>query len=107
MRCSVVWGEVPAVLPRGRVVVVQWNKHLPNTVTSKLRRTSLSELGKMIERQNTIVCFFDPKGTRMSAYDIHEWIHDTMRLTEADVAMVHVDGAKRQVFVKLREFNKM
>jgi hypothetical protein len=43
----------------------------------------------------------------MSAFDIHEWIHDTMRLTEADVAMVQVDGTKRQVFVKLREYNKM
>jgi hypothetical protein len=43
----------------------------------------------------------------MSAYDMHEWIHDTLRLTEADVAMVQADGAKRQVFVKLREFNKM
>jgi hypothetical protein len=61
----------------------------------------------MSERQNTIVCFFDPKRPRISAFDIHEWIHDTMRLTEADVEMVQVDGAKRQVFVKLREFNKM
>jgi hypothetical protein len=43
----------------------------------------------------------------MSAFDIHEWIHDRMRLTEADVAMVQVDGAKRLVFVKLREYNKM
>jgi hypothetical protein len=43
----------------------------------------------------------------MSAFDIHEWIHDTMRLTEADVAMVQVDGTKLQVFIKLHEFNKM
>jgi hypothetical protein len=43
----------------------------------------------------------------MSAFDIHEWIHDTTRLTVADVAMVQVDAAKRHVFVKLREFNKM
>jgi ribosomal protein L25 (general stress protein Ctc) len=43
----------------------------------------------------------------MSAYDVHEWIHNMMQLTEADVAMVQVDGAKWQVFIKLREFNKM
>jgi hypothetical protein len=43
----------------------------------------------------------------MSISDVHEWIHDAMRLTEADVVMVNVDGTKRQVFVKLREFNKM
>jgi hypothetical protein len=43
----------------------------------------------------------------MSTYDTHEGIHDTMRLTEADVAMVQLYGAKLQVFVKLREFNKM
>jgi hypothetical protein len=59
----------------------------------------------MSERQDTIVCSFDSKILRMSVFDVHEWIHDTMRLTEADVAMVQVDGAKRQV--KLREFNKM
>jgi hypothetical protein len=60
----------------------------------------------MSEQQNTIVCSFDPKSPRMSAFDIHEWIYDTVRLTEADVAMVQVDGSKWQVFVKLREFNK-
>jgi molybdopterin-guanine dinucleotide biosynthesis protein len=43
----------------------------------------------------------------MLAYDIHEWNHDTMRLTEAGMAMVQVDGTKRQVLVELREFNKM
>jgi hypothetical protein len=43
----------------------------------------------------------------MSSYHIHEWIHNTIRLIEADVAMVKVDVAKWQVFVKLREFNKM
>jgi hypothetical protein len=61
----------------------------------------------MSKRQNTIVCSFDSKSPRMSAFDIHEWTHDTMRLTEADVAMVQLDGAKPQIFVKLREFNKM
>jgi hypothetical protein len=61
----------------------------------------------MSERQNTIVCSLDSKGPTVLAYDIHEWIHDTMRLTEADVAMVQVDGAKRQIFVKLHEFYKI
>jgi hypothetical protein len=60
----------------------------------------------MSDRQNMLVCSFEPKSRRMSAYDVQEWIHDAMRLTEADVTMVQVDGAKRQVFVKLREFNK-
>jgi hypothetical protein len=43
----------------------------------------------------------------MLAYDIHECNHDTMRLTETGMAMVQVDGTKRQVLVELREFNKM
>jgi hypothetical protein len=30
----------------------------------------------------------------MPAFDIHEWIHDTMKLNEAEVAMVQLDGAK-------------
>jgi hypothetical protein len=53
------------------------------------------------------LCSFDPKIPRMSAYDINKWINGTMTLAEADLAMVHMDGAKRQVFVKLRELKKI
>jgi hypothetical protein len=36
----------------------------------------------MSERQNTIVCVFDLKSPRVSAYEIHEWIYEQMSLQE-------------------------
>lgn len=49
-------------------------------------------------------CCFDPRNKLLSAYDIHKLIHETMRLREVEVAMVQMDGAKGQVYVKLREY---
>jgi hypothetical protein len=61
----------------------------------------------MSGRKNTIVCFFDHHNPRTSAFEIHEWIHDTMRLHEDEVAMIHIDGGKRQVFVKFHDYKRM
>jgi len=61
----------------------------------------------MSERQNTLVCTFDPQSPRITAYDIHEWIYDTMCLQENEVAMVQVNGPRRQVYIKFREYKKM
>jgi len=36
----------------------------------------------MGEGQNTIVCVFDLKSPRISAYDIHEWIYAQLRLED-------------------------
>jgi hypothetical protein len=58
----------------------------------------------MSGRKITLVCCFDPRNRRILAYVIHEWIHKTMRLREDKVAMVQIDGAKRQVYIKLREY---
>jgi len=38
----------------------------------------------MCDRLNTIVCIFDPRSPRISAFNIHEWIHDNLRLVEED-----------------------
>jgi len=55
----------------------------------------------MAERHNTVVCSFDPSSPRITAHDIHEWIHATLRLPEQKVTMIQIDGIKRQVFIKL------
>jgi len=55
----------------------------------------------MAERQNTVVCSFDPSNPRNTAHDIHEWIHATLRLPEQKVTMIQIDGIKRQIFIKL------
>ena len=55
----------------------------------------------MTDRQNTVVCSFDPTSPRITAYDIHEWIHEALRIPEHTVSMIQIDGIKRQVYIKL------
>jgi hypothetical protein len=55
----------------------------------------------MIERHHTVVCTFDTTSPRISAFEIHEWLHETLRLQEQTVRMIQVDGSRRQVYIKL------
>lgn len=57
----------------------------------------------MCERKNTIVCAFDLSSSRISAYEIHEWIYAHMCLNFQEVSMVQTDGPKRHVYIKLRD----
>ena len=54
----------------------------------------------MIERQQTIVCAFDQRSPRVSAFDIHEWICETLHLQEHDAVMIQIDGPRRHVYIK-------
>jgi hypothetical protein len=53
----------------------------------------------MGERQNTLVCTFDPHSPRISAYEIHEWIHAKLHVVEDTVTMKQIDGPRRQVYI--------
>jgi hypothetical protein len=55
----------------------------------------------MIERHNTVVCTFDTTRPRISAFEISEWLHETLQLQEKTVRMIQVVGSKRQVYIKL------
>jgi len=55
----------------------------------------------MAERHNTVLCSFDPPSPRITAHDIHEWIHATLRLPEQKVTVIQIYGIKRKVFIKL------
>jgi hypothetical protein len=61
----------------------------------------------MSERQNTIVCAFDIRSPRISAFNIHEWIFETLRLEEEDLSMVQIDGPRRQVYIKLKNADQV
>jgi len=61
----------------------------------------------MGERQNTTVYAFDHKSPGISACDIHEWIYAQLRLEDNEVLMVHIDGPKRHVCIKLRDNNRL
>jgi hypothetical protein len=53
----------------------------------------------MDERQNTLICTFDPQTPRISAHEIHEWIYEKLHVAEDIVLMIQIDGPKRQVYI--------
>jgi hypothetical protein len=55
----------------------------------------------MTERKNTVVCTFETGSPRISAYDIHKWIHGALEVSEETVVMIQIDRPKRQVYIKL------
>jgi hypothetical protein len=57
-------------------------------------------LRAVMAEHNTIVCSFDPSSPRITAYEIHEWIHASLRVQEHKVSTIQIDGIKRQVFIK-------
>jgi len=57
----------------------------------------------MSERQNTLVCAFDQHSPRITAYDIHEFIYDTLCLREDEVAMIQIDDPRRHVYTKFSQ----
>jgi hypothetical protein len=54
----------------------------------------------MSEGQYTSVCSFDPKIPRITAYQIHEWLHDMLHLHEDDIRMILIDGQRWKVYIK-------
>jgi hypothetical protein len=54
----------------------------------------------MNERRNTSVCCFETVSPRLTAFDIHEWIHSQLLVTEHSVSMFQIDGIRRQVYIK-------
>jgi len=61
----------------------------------------------MAIRSNTIVFTFDPASPRITAHDIHEWLHAEMRIQEQKVQTIQIDDIKRQVYVKLTDKDYM
>jgi len=53
-----------------------------------------------------LVCTFDPQSPLITAYDIREWIYNTMCLQENEVAMFQIDCPIRHVYIKFRNDKK-
>jgi len=43
---------------------------------------------------------FDTSSLLITAYEIYEWIHETLRVQEHKVNMIQIDVIKRQEFIK-------
>jgi len=61
----------------------------------------------MSDRLTLLVWIFDLRSPRISAYNIHEWIHDSLRLVEEDIQMIQMDEAKLRVFIKFFNEDRM
>ena len=46
------------------------------------------------------MCSFDKRSPKITAFNIHEWIHDKMGLKEDEVNMIQIDGPRRRVSIK-------
>ena len=58
----------------------------------------------MSERQNTVVCVFDPKSLRILDLDIHEWIFEKLQVPENVVTTVQIDGTRCKVYIIFTDF---
>ena len=54
----------------------------------------------MCDRHNTIVCSFDLRSPRINAFQIHEWLYETVHLKEDDISVIQINGPLRKVYVK-------
>jgi len=61
----------------------------------------------MCDRQYTIVCSFDVRSPRINAFQIHEWLYETVRLTKDDVRVIQIDGSLRKGYVKFVNSERM
>ena len=57
----------------------------------------------MVERKNTLLCVFDVAGPRISALDVHTWVFESLKVGEADICMIQLDGTRKQVYIKFNE----
>jgi len=55
----------------------------------------------MAERLNTVACTFVPASPRITAYDIHQWINNTLRIPEQTDSLIQTDFIRRPVFINL------
>ena len=61
----------------------------------------------MVDRQSTTVRIFDLKSPRISAFQIHEWIHVNLCLQESDIRMIQIDGPRCRVYIKFIQNEQM
>jgi hypothetical protein len=54
----------------------------------------------MYDRHNTIVWSFDLRSPRINAFQIHEWLNETVQLKEDDIRVIQIDGSLHKVYVK-------
>jgi hypothetical protein len=54
----------------------------------------------MAKRLNTHMCTFAMDSPRITAYNIHEWVFETLKIPEEDLCVLQIDGPSRKVYLK-------
>jgi hypothetical protein len=54
----------------------------------------------MEERKNTIVWIFEAGSPIITAFEMHEWLHESLRLQEEQICLIQIDGSQKRVYVK-------
>jgi len=47
------------------------------------------------------------RSPKINAFQIHEWLHDTLRLNEDDIRVIQIDGTLRKVYIKFVDSGRM
>jgi len=61
----------------------------------------------MCDRKNTLVFVFDMRSPRISAYHIHEWIHENLHLEEDDIRTLQIGGPRKRVYIKFTSESRL
>jgi hypothetical protein len=56
---------------------------------------------KVYACHNTHVCTFEKESPRLTAYVIHDWISDFLKVEESDISIIQIDEPKRQAHIKI------
>jgi hypothetical protein len=57
----------------------------------------------MYEQKQTMACIFEASAPRVTAYDVHEWVSDTLQVSEESVISILIDNQHKTIYIKLVE----
>jgi hypothetical protein len=61
----------------------------------------------MGEMKNIVICSFDMNSPRISAFEIHKWIHVSLHLEEQEVLSKQIDGQMRNDELNIRNLRRV
>jgi hypothetical protein len=60
----------------------------------------------MRDSEFRVIFPFAPNSPKTSAYELHEWTHDSLRVDKQDVHATQIEGIRRQMYIKFTTAQK-